>query len=41
MKVHNMAVGAGVVLVEYDMKYHPLFCVCKINFSLVSPIDIC
>ncbi len=28
MKLHKMAVGAVAVIVEYDMKYHPLFHVC-------------
>ncbi len=28
MKLHKMVVGAVAVIVEYDMKYHPLFRVC-------------
>ena len=28
MKLHKMIVGAVAVVVEYDMKYHPLFLVC-------------
>jgi hypothetical protein len=28
MKLHKMAVGAVAVIVEYDMKCHPLFHVC-------------
>ena len=28
MNLHKMVVGAVAVIVEYDMKYHPLFHVC-------------
>ncbi|KAL7479093.1 hypothetical protein ACHAW6_010175 [Cyclotella cf. meneghiniana] len=28
MKLHKMAVGAVAVVVENDMKHHPLFCAC-------------
>ncbi|KAL7474634.1 hypothetical protein ACHAW6_000600 [Cyclotella cf. meneghiniana] len=29
MMLHIMAVGTVAVIVEHDMKYHPLFCVCS------------
>ena len=40
MKLHKMTAGTVAVIVEYDMKYHPLFVYARLIFHLYCPLTL-
>ncbi len=38
MTLHKMTAGTVSVIVEYDMKYHPLFVYARLIFHLYCPL---